>query len=270
MLYANSAVPLYKQLYYQLRDAIVAGEYRVGTRLPSERQLAADHGISRLTARKALSLLRKEGYVEAYQGRGSYVAHGTSHTYDHLPLQGFAELMLRQGMTPSSKVISCEVVPVSGEVARLLQIAEYEKVIKIRRLRLANNIPVALHTAYLRHPLCDPILSVDLEKRSLYRSLEEHLGIKLAHVSESMRDILGQSKDLRYLRLTPPAAVTQVMRRTYDTEGRVIEYLEAIYRADQYHVGKPTITASESRRMQRPNADRADAGAMRTARHLGA
>ncbi|MGC9522615.1 MAG: GntR family transcriptional regulator [Anaerolineae bacterium] len=74
MLYANSPIPLYRQLYYQLREAIEDGELEVGNRLPSERQLAAEYGISRLTARKAVTLLRKEGYVRAHQGRGSFVA----------------------------------------------------------------------------------------------------------------------------------------------------------------------------------------------------
>ena len=73
ILRATSPVPLYQQLYYHLRHKIESGYYRVGSRLPSERQLAAEYGISRLTARKALQLLTVHGYIEPRQGKGSFV-----------------------------------------------------------------------------------------------------------------------------------------------------------------------------------------------------
>jgi GntR family transcriptional regulator len=73
MLHANSKVPLYLQLYHELRNAIEDGAYEVGRKLPSERQLAANYGISRLTARRAVKMLINEGYIQAVQGRGSFV-----------------------------------------------------------------------------------------------------------------------------------------------------------------------------------------------------
>jgi DNA-binding GntR family transcriptional regulator len=75
MLYANNTIPLYRQLYRHFRKAIATGELRVGEKLPSERQLAADYGISRITARKAMDILKQEGYICAFQGRGAFVAH---------------------------------------------------------------------------------------------------------------------------------------------------------------------------------------------------
>ncbi|MBN1246987.1 MAG: GntR family transcriptional regulator [Anaerolineae bacterium] len=74
MLRANSQIPLYMQLYRQLRSEIEQGALQLGGQLPSERQLAADYGISRLTARKALSMLREEGVISARRGRGSFVS----------------------------------------------------------------------------------------------------------------------------------------------------------------------------------------------------
>ena len=74
MLRANSSIPLYMQLYRQIRSEIEQGSLGFGGQLPSERQLAADYGISRITARKALSMLREEGIISARRGRGSFVA----------------------------------------------------------------------------------------------------------------------------------------------------------------------------------------------------
>jgi GntR family transcriptional regulator len=59
MLYANNTIPLYRQLYRHFQKAIDTGELPVGEKLPSERQLAADYGISRITARKAMDILKQ-------------------------------------------------------------------------------------------------------------------------------------------------------------------------------------------------------------------
>ncbi len=74
MLRANSQTPLYMQLYRQLREEIEAGSLQMGGQLPSERELAANYGISRPTARKALALLKQDGIVSAHRGRRSFVA----------------------------------------------------------------------------------------------------------------------------------------------------------------------------------------------------
>jgi GntR family transcriptional regulator len=74
MLRADSSTPLYVQLSRQIRTQIEQGSLPIGKQLPSERELAADYGISRLTARKALAMLRDEGIISARRGRGSFVA----------------------------------------------------------------------------------------------------------------------------------------------------------------------------------------------------
>lgn len=235
MLYANSPVPLYKQLYHQLRQAIEEGEFEVGRKLRSERQLAADHGISRLTARRAFSILRQEGYVRAYQGKGCYVAHSASHIYDGAAVEGFNAATIRRGMMPTSRVLSCSVAPANSEVAGHLHIEHREKTVRIRRLRLCNDIPVAVDTAYLRYPLCAALLEIDLEKQSLYRSLEMQLKIRLAYAKQTFREILGKDNDLSLLGLRAPAAVLQLQRETYDSHGQVVEFVDAVYRRDKYN-----------------------------------
>ena len=234
MLQANSPVPLYRQLYHHLRQAIEDGEFEVGQKLPSERNLAADYGISRLTARRAFEILKQEGYVRAYQGKGCFVAHSASRIYDGTPVEGFNAATIRRGMTPTSRVLSCSVVPANGEVASHLHIEKSEKTVRIRRLRLSNDIPVALDTAYLPYPLCEPLLDIDLEKQSLYSSLEMQLHIRLAYANQTIRATLAKDNDLPLLGLTAPAPVLQLHRETYDSQGQVIEYLDAVYRNDQY------------------------------------
>lgn len=236
MLRANSPVPLYKQLYRQLREAIERGEFEIGNKLPSERQMAANHGISRITVRKAFNILKQEGYIRAYQGKGCYIANAHTESRNGIPLQGLSELMLERGMMPTSQLLSRGVVPATSTVAQHLGIPTYEKAIRIRRLRFANEVPMAIHTAYLPYPLCSPLLDIDLEKHSLYRVLEEITGVRLAYADQTLQPILGCDNDLPLLGMKPPAAVLQLERDTYDAEGQPIEYLSAIYRDEAYHI----------------------------------
>ncbi len=75
MLNTNQKKPLYQQLFSQLRTVIENGRLKPGHKLPSERQLAADHGISRGTVRKAMRLLIRKGYAKSEQGSGTVVTH---------------------------------------------------------------------------------------------------------------------------------------------------------------------------------------------------
>jgi GntR family transcriptional regulator len=234
MLQANSSVPLYKQLYQKLREAIEDGEFKVGHQLPSERQLAAEHGISRLTVRRALGLLRQDGYVRAYQGKGSFIARSKPQLYRRTRLLGFSERLLQQGMTPASRLVKLDIIPAAGEIAERLELRDHAEVIKVQRLRFANDIPVALHTAYLPYPLCRAILGVDLERASLYRALEEVANLRLSHADQTVQAVLGDSGELALLDLEPPAALIRLTRLTYDEQGRAVEYLEGVYHGDRY------------------------------------
>jgi GntR family transcriptional regulator len=232
MLYANSPIPLYKQLYRFFREAIDEGELPVGKQLPSERHIAAENGISRITARKALAILRQEGYICTFHGKGAFVAQSVSHAYYHTEVRGFSEVIRTMGMAPSSKMLSCGVVPVSGEIAKGLDVREFDQAIQIRRLRLANGVPLALESSYLTYPLCAPVLKANLEKGSLYQTLQETVGIALDHADQSLQAVLTSDGEIQLLRLVPPTAVVQLRRRTYDTHGQVVEYVKSIYQGD--------------------------------------
>jgi len=246
MLYANSSEPLYRQLYHQLREAIEDGAYEVGHKLPSERKLAAKHGISRLTARKAIGLLRQEGYVTAYQGRGSFVAKAQPNEIEPVVLKSFTEAMREQDKTASSKILKLSVVTADEEIATKLRLEFGDKVILIQRLRFGDGEPVAVDTSYLPYDLCVGILTLDVGDRSLYRLLEEQLNIQLHHARQTIEATLGSRQMLDLLDLEAPAAVMHMQRQTFDDQGRVIEYSSVIYSGDRYNVNFPVRRISGS------------------------
>lgn len=232
MLYANSQVPLYKQLYRKFRDAIELGEMKVGDRLPSERKISARHGICRLTARKALELLKQDGYIEAYQGIGSFVALGQPIQEDGVVFESFDEQVRRLDKTPSTRVMSCGILVAQDELAQHLNVDEQTRIIKVRRLRFIDGKPVALHTAYLPHQLCAFVLDVDLEQNSLYRILEDELDIQLTRTEQTRRRVLGQPDDLALLGLEPPVVMMRHTQHVFDDLDRLVLYVDVLYRHD--------------------------------------
>jgi GntR family transcriptional regulator len=206
----------------------------VGDQLPSERQISAEHGISRLTTRKALELLQNDGYVEAYQGIGSFVARSKPVEECRHVFVSFDERVRRLGMEPATRVVSCGIDTVSGDLAQRLGVREYSRFIKVRRLRYADDTAIALHTAYLPYAPCAPILDVDLENHALYHALEDDLNIQLAYADQTLRLVLGQPNDLALLGLEPPTVMLEHTQRTFDDLGRMVLYLKGLYRNDDY------------------------------------
>jgi len=231
MLYANSSVPLYRQLFLQLRSEIENRDLPVGERLPSERELAALHGISRLTARRALQLLQQAGYVDAQQGRGSFVISAQARAGHRLA--GFTETVLQQGHTPSSAVLRREVISCDDKLAAELEVRPGSQAVLVCRLRMMDGRPTAINTCYLPYDLCHEVLAYDLESNSLYGILERELGFRLQHADQSAVAVLAGEGELRLLALHPPAALLALRRHTHNDEGRVVEYSEILYAGEQ-------------------------------------
>src|SRR6266481_5724361 len=108
----------------------------VGTAIPSERQLSADLGVSRLTVRAALDDLAREGYLSRRRGSGTYVQHPK--ISQELTMTSFSEDMRRRGMAPGSRTLSLERELAGARLGRLLHVSPSEEILVVKRLRLAD------------------------------------------------------------------------------------------------------------------------------------
>src|ERR671923_2556765 len=118
----------------------------VGTALPSERQLSADLGVSRLTLRAALDELAREGYLVRRRGSGTYVQQPK--ISQELTMTSFSEDMRRRGMMPSSRTLSLERELAGARLGRSLQVSPGDKILVIKRLRLADGETMAIETLH--------------------------------------------------------------------------------------------------------------------------
>src|ERR671923_1626375 len=120
----------------------------VGTAIPSERQLSAELGVSRLTLRAALDELAREGYLVRRRGSGTYVQQPK--IAQELTMTSFTEDMRRRGMMPSSRTVDLQVVPAGARLGRLLHVSPSEPVVVVTRLRYADRETMAIETLHVR------------------------------------------------------------------------------------------------------------------------
>ncbi len=234
MLNPDSKVPLYIQLNEYLRKQIDTGVYHIGTRLPSERELAETNAVSRMTARQALQLLIQQGYANSRVGKGTFAAMPKIRQ-ELTELTGFSEEMRRRGMRPSSKVLRAEIRPASEEIAERLQLRPGSEMVVLVRTRHADDTPVALEESCLSHQLCPGILTLhDFNHESLYQVLRTNYGLLLTWASQAIEARLPVKAECEALAIKRSEPVLSLTRVTFDSSDRPIEYVRSAYCGSRY------------------------------------
>lgn len=229
----TSAGTLYHQILISLRGRIESGEIGVGDRLPSEADLVREFGVSRTTARRALDELRREGLVRREPGRGTFLASPRLRS-NLAYLHSFSEEIERWGYTPGTRLISREERAVDEETALLLEVDVGDRVLFVRRLRLADERPIFVCDSYLPMMRFPALRDADYGAVSLSRLFEETTGRKVEHArqwigaSSAAPDVAG------LLEIAPGLPVLKVRRVTFVTGDAPIEVVEAYFHPDRY------------------------------------
>jgi GntR family transcriptional regulator len=234
MLNESSAKPYYEQIKEYILYRINNGELAAHDRVPSERNLSEQFGVSRLTVSKALKELVLDGKLYTQVGKGTFVSEPSiDQTLD--VLTSFSEEMEQRGQTPSSKVVRAGIVPARGALAQHLQIPGGVPVVQLTRVRLANNQPVALETAHIIAGLCDGILErFDFSHHSLYRVLQTHYNLRLVYADQEIEARMATPEEARMLSLESACPILSMTRITYGENQHPVEYVESAYRGDRY------------------------------------
>jgi GntR family transcriptional regulator len=225
--------PLSLQVYRAVADAIAGGELRPGDRLPSERVLTEEFGVSRVTLRKALSELVDEGQLEVAPKSGWFV---TEPPLSDPPtaLLSFSEMARSRGLSPSARVLESRARPASLEEADKLRIAPGAQVFELARVRLLDGIPVAVDRSRLPLARAPFLTEIDFASASLYESLAAHgeLGPVRAEYLIHSRAATGERAKLLELKAGDP--VLWIEGTIFDQHERPLELGEIAYRGDRY------------------------------------
>lgn len=222
----------YRQIERALSQAILNGELKEGEQLPSEVDLAGRLGLSRMTVNKALTALSRRGLISRSRGKGSYVTPRKLNQ-GFFRVTSFNRTISEMGMVPSTKVLETSILPAEETVAEALEIQKGSPVILVRRLRLANGVPLMLEIRYLNERYCRPILTENLSTGSIHDILIKKLNLPLTRVKQVL-EIKRADRDESALLGVEPGACCFYMMRTTFTEETPMTWVHYIYRSDRY------------------------------------
>ncbi len=231
----NGTLPLHYQLEMIIREHIDKHVWNPGMKISSELDLCKEFGLSRNTVRQALLNLVDKGILYREQGHGTFVSQ-LPFDYPTDRLMGFTEEMKKTGMTSGARILIAETAAVSSRMADDLGLQSGADMHRLKRLRLADEKPVALEDAYLPTSLFPEILDDFLPGDSLYERMKRMYGVIPASATERIEACRPSTEEARLLQITRATPVLRIQRRTFLKNGIPIESVESVYRGDTYRL----------------------------------
>ena len=229
----NSFTPIYFQIQTQLLGMIKSGRLHPGDALPSEEELSRVYNVSRMTSRHALQSLKSQGFATRVVGQGTFVSQPKVEK-DITHLCGFTAEMRALGMKPTSRVLEAKTIPATPEVASRLAVAVGSPIFHLRRLRLADGLPVAIEQIWLSQDRFPGIDNVDLAHLSLYQTLRERYDIRLSRADEILESRAAHRSEAELLEMAPRVSLLVMSRTLWDSDGKPVEAAHSLYRGDRY------------------------------------
>lgn len=226
---------LHEKIKQSIKDGLLSGRYRPGEQLPSQRELGQMFSASHMTVRRAIDELVSEGVIFTVPGKGFFI-----NEFKQVAEQGaeisFSEEMTRLGLKVSSRILAARPEPAGPLLAHSLNIAPGALTYLVRRVRMADDQPIAIQQAHLRADLCPNLLHYDLSARSLFDILRTEYGLRIGGGTGIVFASLATTEEVELLNLSQPAALLVTERITLLEDHTPIEFVRSSYRADRYQL----------------------------------
>lgn len=220
----------YQKIKNDIQCKINDGEYKSGEKIPSERKLCELYNISRMTARQAVNELVKDGIVYREKGRGTFVS---SPNFLQRNVKSFTDTLRERGFNPSTNIIEFSTVYNLRDISNIMEVPYDTKFYKLKRLRLGNELPMALETVYIQKDRCLGLQKYDISK-SLYEVLEEHYGYKVENISCDIDACIANNIMMKVFNMKKARALLKITGISYTQNGEKLFYEESYYRPDLY------------------------------------
>ncbi len=229
----NIPIPLYYQLKTILLEYIREHHSNVDQPIPTEVEISEHFQISRPTVRQAINELVVEGYLYRIKAKGTFISEPKIEQSFLLELDSFNNEMRKKGLTPSTKILSIEVISSDEKTSNILKLPLGSKVIQINRLRYANKEPIVFVITYLPYDRCPGIIGKDLEKDSIYEILENDYGMSISRTARTLESILAGEFEAKLLEIEKGAPLQYFESVVYLSDETPIEFSRAKYRGDR-------------------------------------
>lgn len=229
----GSGIPLFHQLSVLLRDLIVSGRMEPGARLPSEADLCAEYGVSRITAKRALDELAREGLVERGRGRGTRVAPGRGPVPFVSTVEGWLENISRIADTTAVRVLEFGYLPAPPRIGELLELPPGAEVQRSVRVRAFEGRPLSWLETWVPAEIGRRYSREEMGREPLLRLLERS-GLRAASARQTITAALAAPAVARALEVPAGSALLDVRRTVRADDGRPVEHIAILYRPDLY------------------------------------
>ena len=216
---------------------------RVGDPIPPERLLCDRFGVSRMTLRRAVDDIVREGHLVRRQGSGTYVA--APKLTQPLTMTSFSDEMRQRGMRPTSRTLSMTRTSAGPRIGRRLLISPSDPVVRIARLRLADDVPMAIEVVYLPDLLIPGIGPKDIDDGSLYELLARRYDLVVAAGTQTIEPTVTNEEESQALEVPIHSPAFLFRRTTRTSDDVIVESTRAIYRGDRYTISTELTPAGD-------------------------
>lgn len=225
---------IYKSIADQLRIRLNSADYNIGSPLPSEKRLAEEFAVSRMTVRKAVDLLIGWGLVVRRHGSGTYVAKKDVY-HETTNLTGFIEVMRNQGKQVVSEVLEFVIMPAPPAIASQLRIKIDERIYYSRRVRFVESKPLMVEDSYMPFKLFRNLSVAHLEG-SKFSYIEDECKIVICGNYESLTPVLADKKMAALLNIEQQTPILRITSLSYSDDGQFLNYSVMFRNASEYQV----------------------------------
>lgn len=223
--------PMYIKIHNQIKRDVENHVYKVGDRIPAERQLAVKFGVSRMTLRQAIKTLEEEGILERRLGSGTYVA--SQKVQEKMSgIMSFTEITQANGQIPSSKLISYQIGKPSLSEKERLNLNPDSEVLRMERIRFADETPICYEVVTIPYHLVENLSKDDISTH-LYETLNKN-GYRIGRVTEHISAAVANENDARLLNTKKGEALITRRQVTELSNGQPFEYTRARYVAERF------------------------------------
>lgn len=231
----------YIEIKNNIQQDILSHRYQVGEKIPSERELAAQYGVTRVTLQKAMHVLEQEGFIERIHGKGMFV---TQVIEDHVymlnngtgdSILGFSREFGQQAKI-SSQLIEHSFITAPQPIAAQLEMQENQHVHFIRRIRLIDGVPVLVEDSWIKSDVIATIPATVLEQGSLYEYIEEYTGKKIKFYNSVIEGDVFNQELAALLSISTGLPMLKVSGVTKLEDGTAFNFSCSYNRADMFKI----------------------------------
>lgn len=250
-LQADSAIPLYRQLYNILKKKIESGSIKKDECLPAEQEFITKLGVSRITIRRTLNELAASGYVKRQRGRGTIVTFNASAPHIKANFENLIDGLTRIGVETDVELLSCRTVKSNENLSQIMDITPGDRLKKIIRLRRLENEPFSYLVTHIPEKIASHFRAEELATGSLLNMLNQ-LGYNPVAAQQTIQAAAAEVEIATALGISIGAPIMKIHRTMRDKHGTVVQEITAHYRADRFQYQMDLVKRKKSHWTPKP------------------